>query len=198
MTETEKPDRREILMSSLLLPLAAGGGGTLSDRRGAAARAERSPGGVLHPERQHAHRRRPAQPRSPGRPVRDRAGDPYPADYFATVEQATQERERNDLPPLRRSVGNLAAYETIFLGFPIWAASAPPVIRSFLTNQDFAGKTSRALQSARRLWPGEQPRSHCTGRAASTLRRRLCHGRSAGAPHYRARSRLAGAGNLKS
>ena len=66
---------------------------------------------------------------------------PYPADYFATVEQATQERDRNYLPPLKAPVSNLAAYDTMFLGFPIWATSAPPVIRSFLASQDFAGKT---------------------------------------------------------
>jgi flavodoxin len=66
---------------------------------------------------------------------------PYPADYFKTVDQATQERERNFLPPLKASVGNLSSYNTVFLGFPIWGASAPPIVRSFLANQDFSGKT---------------------------------------------------------
>lgn len=65
---------------------------------------------------------------------------PYPADYFATVERATQERERNYLPPLKATIGNVANYDTVFLGFPIWGASAPPVVRSFLANHDFAGK----------------------------------------------------------
>ena len=66
---------------------------------------------------------------------------PYPADYFATVDQARREREKNFLPPLKASVSDLSSYNTVFLGFPIWGASAPPIIRSFLVNQDFSGKT---------------------------------------------------------
>lgn len=66
---------------------------------------------------------------------------PYPADYFATVDQATLERDRNILPPLKASVGNLDSYKTVFLGFPIWGGSAPPIVRSFLAKQDFSGKT---------------------------------------------------------
>lgn len=66
---------------------------------------------------------------------------PYPADYFATVDQATHERERNFLPPLKASVSNLSSYKTVFLGFPIWGASEPPIVRSLLANQDFTGKT---------------------------------------------------------
>ncbi|RPI40283.1 MAG: flavodoxin, partial [Hyphomicrobiaceae bacterium] len=29
----------------------------------------------------------------------------------------------------------------MFLGFPIWGTTAPPVIRSFLSRYDLAGKT---------------------------------------------------------
>ncbi|WP_202302899.1 flavodoxin [Mesorhizobium sp. 131-2-1] len=66
---------------------------------------------------------------------------PYPADYFETVEQARQERDRGDRPPLKAQLASTASYTTVFLGFPIWGETAPPVIRSFLAVSDLAGKT---------------------------------------------------------
>jgi flavodoxin len=66
---------------------------------------------------------------------------PYPADYFETVEQARQERDRGDEPGLKARVPGIAAYQTIFLCFPIWGETAPPVIRSFLTAHDLSAKT---------------------------------------------------------
>lgn len=66
---------------------------------------------------------------------------PYPADYLETVEQARQERDSGYEPPLAATVPDMASYETVFLGFPIWGETAPPVIRSFLSAHDLAGKT---------------------------------------------------------
>jgi flavodoxin len=66
---------------------------------------------------------------------------PYPEDYEQTVDQAQRERERRYLPPLRASVPNMAAYQTVYLGFPVWGQTVPPVIRSFLSHHDLAGKT---------------------------------------------------------
>lgn len=68
---------------------------------------------------------------------------PYPEDYEQTVEQARQERDRGDEPPLAARVADIAAYNTIFLGFPIWGETAPPVIRSFLRAHDLSGKSLR-------------------------------------------------------
>ncbi|CAN7688039.1 flavodoxin [Mesorhizobium sp. LjNodule214] len=65
---------------------------------------------------------------------------PYPADYFETVEQARQERDRGDRPPLKAQLPSTAPYATVFLGFPIWGETAPPVIRTFLTLHDLADK----------------------------------------------------------
>lgn len=66
---------------------------------------------------------------------------PYPEDYEETVAQATRERESGYEPPLESSVENIADYDTIWLGFPIWGGSVPPVIRSFLSGHDLSGKT---------------------------------------------------------
>lgn len=66
---------------------------------------------------------------------------PYPEDYEAAVEQARQERDNGDEPPLKSTVPNIGDYETVFLGFPVWGGTAPPVIRSFLSAHDLSGKT---------------------------------------------------------
>jgi len=63
---------------------------------------------------------------------------PYPADYFETVEQARQERDSGYEPALTARIPGIAAYQTIFLCFPIWEETAPPVIRSFLTAHDLS------------------------------------------------------------
>jgi flavodoxin len=70
-----------------------------------------------------------------------RPAAPYPEDYLATVEQARQERDSGAEPALESKTPDFAAYDTLFLGFPIWGETTPPVIRSFLSTHDLAGKT---------------------------------------------------------
>jgi flavodoxin len=70
---------------------------------------------------------------------------PYPADYLQTVGQAAQETGRGFEPPLEAKVSDLNKYATVFLGFPIWGQTAPPIIRSFLRAHDLKGKTLRPL-----------------------------------------------------
>lgn len=65
----------------------------------------------------------------------------YPEDYFEAVEQARQERDNGYEPPLKTQVAGMADFGTLFLGFPIWGETAPPVIRSFLSAHDLSGKT---------------------------------------------------------
>lgn len=66
---------------------------------------------------------------------------PYPEEYLATVEQARQERDRGIEPALEATVAAIRSYQTVYLGFPIWGETAPPVIRSFLSHHDLSGKT---------------------------------------------------------
>nr|WP_217705830.1 flavodoxin [Peristeroidobacter soli] len=65
---------------------------------------------------------------------------PYPEDYLETVEQARQERDSDHEPALAASVARIANYDTVFLGFPIWGETTPPVIRSFLSAHDLSDK----------------------------------------------------------
>lgn len=64
----------------------------------------------------------------------------YPEDYEQTVSKARQETADGLRPDLRASVENIARYDTIYLGFPIWGMTAPPVIRAFLAAHDLRGK----------------------------------------------------------
>ncbi|TPM89656.1 MULTISPECIES: flavodoxin [unclassified Mesorhizobium] len=139
MTDIDNPARRKILMSSLLLPLAAGAGALTSP---ATAASEAGSKTLV------AYFSRSGNTRTiAGLLSRDLGADlfeieparPYPADYFETVEQARKERERDYLPPLKAIVRDLAPYDAVFLGFPVWGGSAPSVIRSFLAAHDFTG-----------------------------------------------------------
>ena len=68
---------------------------------------------------------------------------PYPEDYEETVDQARRERDFGFEPALKATVPNIAAYETLFLGFPIWGETTPPIIRAFLSAHDLSGKAIR-------------------------------------------------------
>ena len=53
-------------------------------------------------------------------------------------------QERNDIafrPPIADKNANIADYDVIFIGFPIWWHIAPPIINTFLESYDFSGKT---------------------------------------------------------
>ena len=86
--------------------------------------------------------------------------NPYPADYLETVAEATRERDRVITPALKDNVPLLDAYDSIYLGFPIWGETAPPVVRSFLKRHDLTRKT---------LIPFITHGGHGVGRAVSVL-----------------------------
>lgn len=65
----------------------------------------------------------------------------YPADYLETVAQARQERDDGVEPALRAGIADIARYDTVYLGFPIWGETAPPIIRTLLSRHDMSGKT---------------------------------------------------------
>lgn len=69
-----------------------------------------------------------------------RLANAYPEDYLKTVEQARQERDSSIEPELATHVANMPNYDVVFLGFPIWGETTPPVIRSFLSTHDLADK----------------------------------------------------------
>lgn len=50
-------------------------------------------------------------------------------------------KDPSSRPALADRDAAVAAYDRVFLGFPIWWYTAPTIIRSFLESYDFTGKT---------------------------------------------------------
>lgn len=66
---------------------------------------------------------------------------PYPSQYRATTEQARKELDDNYLPAIKNQINNLSSYDTIILCYPIWWGTIPQVVKRFLQDNDFSGKT---------------------------------------------------------
>ncbi|WP_371371155.1 flavodoxin [Sporomusa aerivorans] len=66
---------------------------------------------------------------------------PYSTDYDTVVKQGKQEVESGYKPPLKAKVANLAAYDVIFVGTPIWWYTVAPPVATFLAEANLAGKT---------------------------------------------------------
>ena len=65
---------------------------------------------------------------------------PYPDEYEACTELAKKELASNARPALAKNIDNLAQYDTIFLGYPIWWGKLPMIVYTFLESNDFSGK----------------------------------------------------------
>lgn len=66
---------------------------------------------------------------------------PYPADFQAVIDQNHEETANGIRPELKESSLELSGYDTVFLGYPVWATDVPQAIRSFLEQNDLSGKT---------------------------------------------------------
>ena len=70
---------------------------------------------------------------------------PYTAadlNYGDSTTRATQEqRDPSARPEISGNVENMAQYDVVFLGYPIWFGEAPKIIYTFLEAYDFSGKT---------------------------------------------------------
>lgn len=63
-------------------------------------------------------------------------------DYSDKNTRATKEQNDTDArPAISGSIENFEQYETVYVGYPIWWASIPMPIASFLEEYDFSGKT---------------------------------------------------------
>jgi flavodoxin len=67
--------------------------------------------------------------------------EPYPEDYDAIVAQVDEENESGYTPPLKSTVENMQAYDTVFFGFPTWDMQLPPPMKTFLGEHDLGRKT---------------------------------------------------------
>ena len=50
-------------------------------------------------------------------------------------------KDEKSRPAIAGRVADMAQYDTVFVGFPIWWYQAPRIIEVFLESYDFSGKT---------------------------------------------------------
>lgn len=62
-------------------------------------------------------------------------------DYTDVNTEGEEELNSNARPEITVAVDSIDAYDTIFIGYPIWWDEAPMVIATFLESYDFTGKT---------------------------------------------------------
>lgn len=70
--------------------------------------------------------------------------DPYTEEDLAYYTDGRADREQKDpsvRPAIFGGVDNMAKYETVLIGYPIWHSQAPRIISTFLESYDFSGKT---------------------------------------------------------
>ena len=71
------------------------------------------------------------------------AANPYPENYDDTADRAKQEKDDGIRPEIVVDITQeqMAGYDTVFLGFPVWWYDLPMSMWTFLENYDFSGKT---------------------------------------------------------
>ena len=64
----------------------------------------------------------------------------YSTDFDEVVDQNHKEMQDGILPELKESNLDISAYDTVFIGYPVWATDAPQAVLSFLKEYDLSGK----------------------------------------------------------
>ncbi|WMT13037.1 flavodoxin [Serratia fonticola] len=93
---------------------------------------------------------------------------PYPNQHDPLLKYAEQEVKNGARPELKGKIENLADYDQIFIGYPIWWYKMPMAMYSFFEQHDFSGKMlipftthggsrfSDSLREIKRLQPNAQ------------------------------------------
>lgn len=66
--------------------------------------------------------------------------NPYVGDLGQTAARCQQESVEGILPALKPMKANVADYDTVFIGYPIWMGTYAPPIAAFLKSVNLAGK----------------------------------------------------------
>lgn len=64
----------------------------------------------------------------------------YPKDYKSCTDVAKDEQKENARPAYKGDV-DTSAYDTIYIGYPIWWGDMPMLVYTFLEKHDLNGKT---------------------------------------------------------
>ncbi len=66
---------------------------------------------------------------------------PYTADFDELRDVNHSEMQQGFLPELKESGLDISAYDTVFIGYPVWATSVPQAVVSFMNKYDLSDKT---------------------------------------------------------
>lgn len=66
---------------------------------------------------------------------------PYTTDYNEVLDVAKAEQAAGTLPDIASTVAKWDEYGTIYLGWPVWWYEAPQILKAFVSQYNFAGKT---------------------------------------------------------
>lgn len=65
----------------------------------------------------------------------------YSADFDELRDKNHKEMAENYLPSLKKKTLDISEYDTIFIGYPVWATDVPQAVLSFLNEYDLSDKT---------------------------------------------------------
>ena len=66
--------------------------------------------------------------------------NPYDGDYNATIQRGLQEMQSGTYPELQPLKSDLAQYDVVFIGYPVWFGTYAPPIETLLATADLKGK----------------------------------------------------------
>lgn len=66
---------------------------------------------------------------------------PYPADYNETAYGVAKKQHEEDIKPELKDNGDVSGYDIIFIGTPAWWYEMAPAVKTFISNNNFEGKT---------------------------------------------------------
>ena len=66
--------------------------------------------------------------------------EPYDTAFQATIERCKADREKGITPEIQPLKSNIADYDVIFIGYPIWFGTFAPPMASLLDKVDLSGK----------------------------------------------------------
>ena len=91
--------------------------------------------------------------------------EPYDTAFQATIDRCKADREKGITPEIKPLKSNIADYDVVFIGYPIWFGTYAPPIASLLDKIDLSGKTvvpfctfgSGGLESSAKDLAAKQP-----------------------------------------
>lgn len=79
--------------------------------------------------------------------------EPYKGTHQQVVDQGLRETEQGYMPPIKPLEKDLADYDIVAVGTPTWWYTMAPAVLTFLTENEFAGKTVIPFMT-NGGWPG--------------------------------------------